>query len=313
LGVAENRGTKPDWNGRHQHIRCIFRAMQRIKNSTISGAEGRPIALDIFFADEVRPRPLVIYAHGFNGFKDWGHFDLIAERFAEAGFCMVKFNFSHNGTTPQQPEEFVDLTAFGHNNYTRQLYDLRQVVDWATAEDNPYHTAIDTRQIGLIGHSMGGGIGILYAAADQRITHLIGWASISECKTPWGNWPPEKMAEWERTGVQYYHNGRTHQDMPLYYQLHQDYQRHRPQLDIQSAISGLRIPILLCHGAQDAAVPLRAAHQLQQWQPAARLVVVDGDHVFGRQHPWPHDYLPEAMERVVGESIGFLQRDVRVE
>jgi uncharacterized protein len=281
--------------------------MHHIKNITIPGSEGKPIALDIFFANAQLPQPVVIYAHGFNGFKDWGNFDLMAARFVQAGFSFVKFNFSHNGTTPEQPEDFVDLEAFGHNNYTRQLYDLQQVMDWVCNSNNPYHTALNTAHIALIGHSMGGGISILYAAADKRITRLIGWAAIGACKTPWGNWPAEKMQEWRASGVQYYHNGRTNQQMPLYYQLYQDYQKHSERLDIQKAIGQLAIPILLCHGTEDAAVPFGVAQQLQQWQPAARLFAVESDHVFGRKHPWPHNELPEAMEAVLGETIRFIQ------
>lgn len=285
--------------------------MFSIKNITIPGSEGKPIALDIFSADAQQPRLVVVYAHGFNGFKDWGNFDLIAARLVQAGFSFIKFNFSHNGTTPAQPEDFVDLEAFGHNNYTRQLYDLRQVINWICDGNNPYRTVLDTQHIALIGHSMGGGISILYAATDNRITALIGWASIGQCKTPWGNWDDEKMQAWANSGVEYYHNGRTHQQMPLYYQLYQDYQQHQEALDIQKSIAGLTIPILLCHGTQDAAVPFTVAEQLQHWQPNARLFAVDSDHVFGRKHPWPHDELPEAMEAVLGEMIRFIQSNCK--
>jgi uncharacterized protein len=284
--------------------------MHPIKNITIAGSEGKPIALDIFFADAQHTRPVVIYAHGFNGFKDWGNFDLMAARFVQAGFSFVKFNFSHNGTTPEQPDNFTDLEAFGHNNYTRQLYDLQQVTDWVYSSNNPYHSALDTQNIALIGHSMGGGVSILHAAADKRITQLIGWAAIGACKTPWGNWPTEKMEEWKASGVQYYHNGRTNQDMPLYYQLYEDYQQHSERLDIEKAIRSLTIPILLCHGMEDMAVPFSVAQQLQQWQPAAHLFAVESDHVFGRKHPWPHSELPEAMEKVLQESIRFLQSNL---
>ncbi|MGB3155850.1 MAG: hypothetical protein WBB06_14685, partial [Chitinophagaceae bacterium] len=72
--------------------------MHVAKNIVIAGADKKPVALDIFFENDPEPRPVVIYAHGFNGFKDWGNFDLIAAKFAEEGFVFVKFNFSHNGT-----------------------------------------------------------------------------------------------------------------------------------------------------------------------------------------------------------------------
>ena len=185
------------------------------KNISIPGSNGFPIVLDIFYETNKPPQPVLVYAHGFNGFKDWGNFDGIAKQVCQAGFVVVKFNFSHNGTSPAQPTEFVNPEAFGLNNYSKQLYDLEQVVNWVADSENGFASAIDEQAIYLLGHSMGGGICILFAARDPRIKKLVTWASISECKTPWGSWPPEKIGEWRNTGVQYYQNSRTGQDMPL--------------------------------------------------------------------------------------------------
>lgn len=277
-----------------------------IKNILLTGAYGKPIALDLFFKEDGMQRPVVIYAHGFNGFKDWGNFDLIAQQFVEAGFVFLKFNFSHNGTTPTLPMEFTDLEAFGNNNFSKQLTDISLVTDWLCNPGNAYQAAIDRKQIYLIGHSMGGAICILHAANDNRIKKLITWASISECKTPWGNWPPDKMKEWETTGVQYYTNSRTQQQLPLYYQLYEDYKKNTDRFDIETAIKNLTIPILVCHGTLDTAVPLQKALNLKSWQPAAQLFTVESDHVFGRTHPWSSDELPAAMQVLVDKSIQFL-------
>ncbi len=282
--------------------------MTSIKNIIISGANKLPITLDIFFKNDPVQKPVVIYAHGFNGFKDWGNFDLIAEKFSGAGYTMVKFNFSHNGTTPELPDEFTNLEAFGNNNYTKQLVDLKLVVDWVCDSGNIYSYLIDSNRIYLMGHSMGGGIAILQAAADKRIKKLVTWAAIGECKTPWGSWPPEKMQAWKETGVAFYNNSRTNQQMPMYYQLHEDYKQNSEKLDIQKAITSLSIPVLICHGTADNAVPVSTAHDLQNWHPAAQLFITDSDHVFGRRHPWTADELPAAMEAVVNASLQFLKQ-----
>jgi uncharacterized protein len=281
--------------------------MNGIKNIVIPGADAKPISLDIFFDGNAAKNPVVIYAHGFNGFKDWGNFDLIAKSFASNGFTMIKFNFSHNGTTPDQPETFADLDAFGNNNYTKQLCDLMLVTNWVCDPQNPYAPCLDTESIYLIGHSMGGGIAILYAAEDSRIKKLVTWACISECKTPWGNWPAEKMLEWKENGVQYYSNTRTNQQMPLYYQLYEDYEKNRETLSIEKAIGRITQPVLICHGSIDIAVPVENASQLQEWQPSAELFIIESNHVFDRKHPWIMTYLPAAMDAVVSKTITFLQ------
>lgn len=148
--------------------------------------------LDIMFEEAQLHAPAIVYAHGFNGFKDWGGFDLIAAAFVHAGFTFVKFNFSHNGTTPEQPEDFADLEAFSRNNYSLELHDLQLILDWVCAENNPCASFIDGGRTGMIGHSMGGGMAIIATAEDPRIKALCTWAAIDVCKTPWGSWPPEK-------------------------------------------------------------------------------------------------------------------------
>ena len=68
--------------------------MHTIKNILLRGAENRPMALDLFYHD-AGPAPVVIYAHGFNGFKDWGNFDLIAGQFA-----IENHHLSYTGPAP---------------------------------------------------------------------------------------------------------------------------------------------------------------------------------------------------------------------
>ena len=274
--------------------------MTIIKDIQVTGSGGRPMLTDIFYTGKTAGKPVVIYAHGFNGFKDWGNFDIIATQFAEAGFLFVKFNFSHNGTTVEQPEDFADLEAYGNNNYTKELDDLGVIIDWVQESNS------DCGKICLLGHSRGGGIVLLKAAEDRRIATVVTWASVAECKTPWGSWDLEKMLEWEEKGVQYYTNGRTKQEMPLYYQLYKNYLPNQQCLSIERAIKSLDIPILICHGSADPAVPVSKAHLLHEWQPAAELFIVDSDHVFGRKHPWEGETLPEVMQEVVERSITFL-------
>ena len=280
--------------------------MKIIKNIVLQGSNQLPIGLDIFYDNGLSKRKIVLYVHGFNGFKDWGDFDLVAYRFVEKGYTFIKFNFSHNGTSPESPEVFTNLEAFGQNNYTIELEDLKIVTDWICDNANPYNQVLDIDQIYLIGHSLGGGISILFANEDLRIKKLIGWATINECTTPWGNWPVSKLEEWKRTGVQYYANSRTGQQMPLYYQLYEDYIQHKERLDIRNAVIKLSIPVLICHGIQDTSVPVEKAKELIGWQPNIQFFMIESDHVFGRKHPWLIDQLPAAMESVLAVSLKFL-------
>jgi dienelactone hydrolase len=274
------------------------------KNIKINGARGKTLLADVFFLNTSEKKPVIIYSHGFNGFKDWGNFDLIAKQFASAGFVFVKFNFSHNGTTVEQPEEFTDLDAYSENNYTTELEDLKQVMDWLVT-GNEDGAQMDTSRLGLLGHSLGGGISILKAHEDIRVKALVTWASVAECKTPWGSWPSEKIREWIDTGVQYVTNSRTRQELPLKYQLFEDYQHHAVQLNIEQAVRNLKVPFLICHGTLDTSVSVEKAYLLREWSDDAELFLVESDHVFGRKHPWTEVLLPGAMQAVIERTIDF--------
>ncbi|MDQ3552619.1 MAG: alpha/beta hydrolase [Bacteroidota bacterium] len=279
----------------------------QIKNQIIPGYNNKPMAVDIFYKNQ-KKLPVIIYHHGFNGFKDWANFDLIASQFAEAGFVFVKFNTSHNGTTPQHPEDFVDLDAFGNNNYTKELFDLDQILKWICEPTNPHEPVLDLNNIFLIGHSRGGGVAILKTAEDKRIKKLVTWASVAESKTPWGNWTKEKMEDWKQKGVAYYANSRTNQQMPLYYQLYLDHETNSERLDIAKAARSITIPWLICHGTKDDAVPVEQAHLLKEAALHAELFLVESDHVFDRKHPWEEENLPFAMQQIVEKTIHFFQK-----
>jgi fermentation-respiration switch protein FrsA (DUF1100 family) len=152
---------------------------------------------------------------------------------------------------------------------------------------------------------MGGGISIIKAAEDARIKALVTWASIDECKTPWGNWTSSKIEDWQKEGTAYITNSRTNQEMPLYFQLYQDYFNNFERLDIKKAVQKLNIPLLLCHGKQDEAVAVETAYELNKLQPGSELFIIESNHVFGRKHPWTTEKLPIPMQEVLNKTIAF--------
>lgn len=280
------------------------------KTTLINGSNNLPIFADIQYDENLGQRPVIIYAHGFCGFKDWANFDLVAEEFVKAGFTFLKFNFSHNGTTPETPETFTNLEAFGNNNYSLEIKDLHAVIEFLKNSENKFCQYIDATMIGLIGHSMGGGISILAAEQNAAVKALATWASISRCTTPWTSWSAQQLQEWQDTGVSFYHNGRTNQELPLYYQLYEDMEKNAEALDILAAAKKLKIPILICHGTEDKSVPLSAAEELVK-ASGGKLFTVESDHVFGRKHPATSPELPSATKEVVDATISFFKENLK--
>jgi dienelactone hydrolase len=266
------------------------------------------MAADLFLPDNADVVPVLIYAHGFNGFKDWGGNDLIAAAAMAAGFAWLRFNFSHNGTTPEHSQEFVDLEAFAANTYSRELADLKAVVDWTLATDNPFLSRIDTTRLGLIGHSKGGAEAIIFTAEEPRIQALATWAAVSAARTPWDTWEDSRMQEWESAGRTHIANGRTGQQMPLDHALVADYNANSERFNVIRAAGRIHVPWLICHGSADTSVPVSHAERLHAANPESELFTLDTDHVLGRKHPWASDRLPDATIEVLDKCFGFFRR-----
>ena len=127
----------------------------------IDNPGSRSIVADLTLCEQQGKLPIVLFCHGYKGFKDWGHFNLLPGHFTKAGFHFLKFNFSHNGGTPENPIDFPDLDAFSENNYTKEIHDIKHVIDWVCMNDNPYSSQIDLNRIYLLGHSRGGAMSII--------------------------------------------------------------------------------------------------------------------------------------------------------
>jgi uncharacterized protein len=276
-----------------------------LRNTIIPGSRDKPILLDAHFKQNGLPKPIVIFSHGFKGFKDWGHFNLLAEMFAEHDFIFIKFNFSYNGTTAQDPENFGDLEAFGNNNYITELDDLEKVMDWSLV-CSELGQERDPALLYLIGHSRGGAISILKAGEDQRVKKLVTWAAVSNLTD---RNKKKTIETWMRDGVVYAHNARTGQDMPIYLQFYNNILANRERLEVLQAVKRLEIPFLVAHGTRDEAVPVAEAEILYKPAKHGELLIIEGaGHSFGARHPFEGRKLPaHAMELAEG-TIGFLKK-----
>jgi dienelactone hydrolase len=279
--------------------------MKKIQNIQISGRHDKDILADLFFEENGTKKEVVLFCHGYKGYKDWGAWNLVAEEFARQGFFFVKMNFSHNGGTIDQPIDFPDLEAFGENNFIKELDDLETVMDWLSAGDS-YDQEMDLNQLTLIGHSRGGGIVLLKANEDNRVKKVVTWAGVSDfaSRFPEG----EVLAQWEKAGVAYVHNGRTKQEMPHYFQFFTTFKENEERLTIKTAVSSLKIPFLIVHGDLDETVGMGEAQSLKSWNDTAALRIIAGaNHTFGSSQPWNENTLPKHLKAAVEETLNFLR------
>lgn len=261
------------------------------------------LLIDVRAGGRTTPRPAVVVVHGFKGFKDWGLWPQLADRLARAGFCAVTFNLSGSGV--DDSGEFVFPERFGHNTFSAELQDLRRVVDALTGGE--LGVAPPTG-IGLLGHSRGGGMSVLFAAGDERVKALATWAAISTVE----RWPEPQRAAWRKAGISSVKNARTGQVLPHYPDILDDIEQNAAALDIEAAAARIAVPWLIVHGSQDESVALLEGERLAAAAPPARtrfLPIAGAGHTFGAAHPWG-GATPE-LEQATDETLAFFASELR--
>lgn len=258
-----------------------------------------------FLADAIFPEvniklPMIFFVHGYKGYKDWGTWELMGEKLANAGFYFVKFNFSYNGTTIENPNEFSDLDAFGQNNYSRELEDLETVISHFKN-----HKEVDSDKIILLGHSRGGGISIVKAAENKAVSALITLASVSALDRFPEN---EAFEDWKNKGVYFAENARTKQKMPHYFQFYQDFEQNKEKFDVENACKKLTIPALFVHGSADEAVKSIHSENLHKCTRDSQLKIIENaGHTFGAKEPWESNILPKDLDEAIDICVEFLK------
>ncbi len=270
-------------------------------NKIFTGSENRKSLYDILIPKN--PKAFIIFMHGYKGFKDWGTWNLVAKEFANSGYIFLKFNASHNGGTKENPIDFPDLEAFGKNDYTKELVDLKKITN--LAEKILVENKIEV-PIYLIGHSRAGGVGIIHASMDERIKKMVSWAGISdfESRFPEG----DDLVDWKEFGVRYVENTRTKQMMPHFYSFYENFIENRDVLDIEKACRLLKIPFLQIHGDMDLSVSISEGLKIAEWTNTELEIIKGADHTFETKHPWDEEDLPADMLKVIGKTIDFLER-----
>ena len=266
------------------------------------GSEKHLITADLTYSNYKEPVPICVFAHGFKGFKDWGAWPLAAEIFAIKNLPFFKFNFSHNGTTPSNLTEFTDLESFGNNNFKKEYDDVGFVLDFIEQKSDTFDFEWN-KKIMLIGHSRGGAIALLRSCDDARINKCATWASVSSLERYIN---VSKIEDWKKDGVQHVLNGRTNQQMPMYYQFVEEYQKHKGLLSLEDKLGDLVCSVLIAHGENDDVVPIADAHYLYNEVGHSILVEIENaGHTFNTKHPLTERKINKAFAELISETIEF--------
>lgn len=264
---------------------------------------GRDSVYDIRYKNDNVLKPLLIFCHGFKGFKDWGHFNLISNELAKFNFIVLKFNFSFNGGTSKDVIDFPDLEAFSQNNYLKEVEDINYII--SLCKNGGIELNSWNGEIFLLGHSRGGGMVTISGSRNKDVSKVVSWAGISDCisRLPSDN----DLFSWKENGVRYIVNGRTKQNMPMKYQFVEVLIKNSSILSIKDSCLKMNKPYLIVHGTNDGAVSMDNARELNSWSPQSELFFIEGgNHVFGGKHPWLKNTLPDFTKKAIYKTVEFL-------
>lgn len=180
--------------------------------------------LDHAFHEAERKGVLVVIAHGLTGEKDRPLSIGLAEGLQQRGWPSVRLSYSGNG---KSEGKFTDSTI------SKEVDDLHSLLDQVKGTD----------KIVYIGHSMGGAVGALATAKDDRINVLVSLAGMVNtkkfCEAEFGEVVPDEGCMWDE------------EEFPL----SQNFVTDLTQIEnTLTAARDVRSPWLIIHGDQDDVV-----------------------------------------------------------
>ncbi|MFC4099505.1 alpha/beta hydrolase family protein [Paenibacillus xanthanilyticus] len=235
-----------------------------------------PLDHGLFLNGEIKAKdghkdlPVLITAHGFRGFKEWGFWPYVTDALAELGFYTVIFDFSRiDAAAAKQPDAVIAQAR----TLSRELEDLQTIVELVREQRLPLSASADPGRIGLLGHSRGGAASVITAAEQTAIGAVVAWNPPSDLTPPAGvSAEPFIAADIEQNASRY---------------------------DIPYKLAYLKQPALIVQGSADVERILLGHEALRLAAPGHSFVQIEGgDHSFGVQHPFtgPTPALVEALQ-----------------
>ncbi|MDX1640926.1 MAG: alpha/beta fold hydrolase [Balneolaceae bacterium] len=279
----------------------------------ISSTEELPIYYDLLVpgVDPGTVLPVILFIHGFKGFKDWGAFPDVYEELARAGFAVVAFNLSLNGVGASMLE-FDKPELFRRQTFSQDLSDVGSVIDaLKNKEIRSDKAVLDTDRIGILGHSRGGHTAVVAAAEYSEIQCLVTWSAVSDYNK---RWTAEMKNDWNTKGFTNIINSRTGQVLPLDKVVYDDAVGNADRLMAIKRIRELYIPSMFIAGKNDETVPFSETELLYRNSPADEKeirLIENAGHTFEISHPFNEEDFPREFSEVLDLTEGWFLDHLR--
>ncbi|MEX0723322.1 MAG: alpha/beta hydrolase [Gracilimonas sp.] len=278
-----------------------------ISSGQVESSEGLPIRYDLYspISRNSLSFPVLIFLHGFKGFKDWGPFPDVCEEMARAGFGVVAMNFSLNGIG-ENKTEFTELDLFERETFSQDLNDIGTVIEaLQKGEISDNHSSLNTDVIGLLGHSRGGHTAIAAAVEYDPVQCLVTWSAVADYRE---RWTDQMKKDWEKQGYTEIENSRTGQKMKVGKVVYDDSIDNADRVIAIERVKELRIPTLFIHGRDDESVSYTDSEKLHiacEARDKELRFVSNGTHTYGAIHPFEDQDFPKPFSEVLDWTEGW--------
>jgi len=269
------------------------------------------------------PAPVIVMGHGLGGTRDM-RLDAFAERFCDAGYACLVFDYRHFGASEGTPRQLLDIDL--------QLEDWAAAVAYARTLDS-----VDMGRVVLWGTSFGGGHVLVTAARDGGTAAVISQCPFTDGMASVRAMPMSTTMQLGKLALQDALNARLGRK-PVMAPLTgnpgdvalmtapdavEGYERLKSHKDKASSEVAARIalqiglhspgkyaakiesPALFCVCNHDSVAPAKETLDYAKKAPNGEIKIYDAGHF--------DIYVGDDFERVVADQIDFLHRQVPVQ
>ena len=237
------------------------------------------------------PKGIILIAHGFKGYKDYGMFPWLAQQFVDHGHTVHRFNFSHSGMTDSDgPFERPEL--FERDTWNFQVEDLAILTRELGQDDLP---------VTILGHSRGGVSCLLAAGRGAvEVDGVISLSAPATCNPMTSHAQQELLTQGFIEAL----SSRTDQMLHVGRAFLQDQLDDPASHDLLPLVETNDSRILVIHVEIDPTVSVESAVAIAAAGQATTLVRIQkGDHVYNTPNPFPKEGTPSVQLAAVWSAI----------
>lgn len=198
----------------------------------IKNKKGLKLAAVLHYSDKNKKHPAVVLLHGFTGYKEEKHIEVLAKNLTNNGFVAIRFDASGFGESEGSTE-----TEYRVSNY---LSDIESIYRYLISLN-----MVNKKRIGIWGHSMGGMLSIIFASNHPELKAV--------CSVSVPNNIPSALAiinvltEWKHRGFLSKINSKDGQRIKINYDFITDAKKY----SVLKYIKKLYQPLLIIIGKKD--------------------------------------------------------------